>query len=109
MDDAVASYPGLAGRVVVVTGGSRGIGARTARAFAAQGARVAAVGRDEQALKDVVAAIIEDGGTAVGVTADATDAASIAVMAARVTERLGPVEVLAAFAGGQGSPWRPWI
>jgi 3-oxoacyl-[acyl-carrier protein] reductase len=99
-----ATYPDLADKVVVVTGGSRGIGARTARAFAAQGARVAVVGRDKQALTDVAATITDGGGTAIAVSADVTDAAQIAAMAAQATEQLGPVDVLAAFAGGQGLP-----
>jgi short-subunit dehydrogenase len=43
-------YPDLVGKVTVITGGSRGIGAATAAAFAASKAVVAVVGRDEQAL-----------------------------------------------------------
>lgn len=98
------TFPDLAGKVVVVTGGSRGIGAQTARAFAAQGAKVCVVGRDSDALKSVVAGISDHGGTAVAVTADVTDSDSLAMVRADVESQLGPVDVLAAFAGGQGFP-----
>ncbi|MEV0408743.1 SDR family NAD(P)-dependent oxidoreductase [Actinoallomurus sp. NPDC050550] len=99
-----ATYPDLAGRVVVITGGSRGIGARTARAFAAQGSKVCVVGRDEGALASVVAGITEAGGTAIDAAADVTDATALEAVRDRVESRLGPVDVLAAFAGGQGMP-----
>ncbi|MFI6518571.1 SDR family NAD(P)-dependent oxidoreductase [Spirillospora sp. NPDC050679] len=98
------TYPDLSGAVVVVTGGSRGIGARTAREFAAQGARVCVVGRDTAALDGVVAGITEDGGTALAVAADVTDAAAIGHVRERVEAELGPASVLCAFAGGQGMP-----
>lgn len=94
------TYSDLAGRVVVVTGGSRGIGAETARAFAAQGARVCVVGRDRAALDEVVAAILEKGGTAIGVVADVTDFAAVEEVRSRAEAELGPVDVVAAFAGG---------
>lgn len=100
----LASYPDLQGKTVLVTGGSRGIGAQTARAFAAQGARVCAVGRDHAALDEVVAGITADGGTAIAVAADVTDSAALARLREETEARLGPVEVLAAFAGGQGAP-----
>jgi 3-oxoacyl-[acyl-carrier protein] reductase len=48
---------GLAGRRAIVTGGSRGIGAATARALAAEGALVALIGRDEAALREVSSSI----------------------------------------------------
>lgn len=100
----MTSYPELDGRTVVVTGGSRGIGAATAHAFAAQGARVCVVGRDAQALAGVVEAIGAEGSTAMSVTADVTDAAALARIREETEGRLGPVDVLAAFAGGQGRP-----
>jgi 3-oxoacyl-[acyl-carrier protein] reductase len=93
-------YSDLSGMVVVVTGGSRGIGAATCREFAANGARVAVVGRDQAAIDSVVERIHADGGHAVGATADCTDLASVERMRLRVEHEFGPVEVLAAFAGG---------
>jgi 3-oxoacyl-[acyl-carrier protein] reductase len=97
-------YPGLNGKVVFITGGSRGIGAQTARAFAAQGAKVCAVGRDQEALAAVVTDITGAGGTATSVAADVTDSASLDEARRHAESQLGPVDVLAAFAGGQGFP-----
>jgi 3-oxoacyl-[acyl-carrier protein] reductase len=99
-----SSYPDLTGKSVVVTGGSRGIGAQTARAFAAQGAKVCAVGRDQDTLAAVVAGITGKGGTAIGAVADVTDSASLDRVRRQAEAQLGPVDVLAAFAGGQGFP-----
>jgi 3-oxoacyl-[acyl-carrier protein] reductase len=101
---AAGRYPDLAGRVAVVTGGSRGIGAQTARALAANGADVAVIGRDEQALAGVAGSIMADGGHAVAVRADCTVEAEVQRAAATIAEQLGPVDILAAFAGGNGMP-----
>jgi 3-oxoacyl-[acyl-carrier protein] reductase len=98
------SYPDLAGRVALVTGGSRGIGAATCRALAANGVKVAVNGRDRAAIDAVVAKIAADGGTAVAAPADVTDEAAVRNMRDAVERALGPVEILAAFAGGQGAP-----
>lgn len=98
------SYPDLAGKVAVVTGGSHGIGAETVRQLAANGAKVAVVARDETAINEAVEEVERDGGTAVGASADVTDFPAIERMRARVEAQLGPVDVLAAFAGGQGTP-----
>jgi 3-oxoacyl-[acyl-carrier protein] reductase len=97
-------YPDLAGKVAVVTGGSRGIGAQTARALAANGAAVAVVSRDLAALTAVSDDIQQRGGRALPVAADCTSEEELRRAALAVTERLGPVDVLAAFAGGRGLP-----
>jgi 3-oxoacyl-[acyl-carrier protein] reductase len=98
------TYPDLANRVAVVTGGSRGIGAATCRLLAQNGVKVAVNGRDEVAIDSVVEEIRGGGGEAIGVAADLTDFALVERMRGRVEEELGPAEVLAAFAGGQGYP-----
>jgi 3-oxoacyl-[acyl-carrier protein] reductase len=98
------SYPDLVDQVVVITGGSRGIGAETARACADQGAKVCVVGRDGDALAGVVDDITIRGGTAIATVADVTDAAALDGVRHETESRLGPVDVLAAFAGGQGFP-----
>lgn len=99
-----ARYPDLDGKTAIITGGSRGIGAATAAAFAANGAAVAVVGRDETALKDVVTGITEQGGRAIWIAADCTMPAELDDMAQAVAGQLGPPDILAAFAGGNGMP-----
>jgi 3-oxoacyl-[acyl-carrier protein] reductase len=102
MTENIPTYPDLAGKVAVVTGGSGGIGAATCRLLAANGAKVAVHGRDETRIGTVVDEIGSDGGQAIDVAADVTDFAAIERMRRRVEEELGPVEVLAAFAAGGG-------
>lgn len=97
---AIPTYPDLSGKVAVVTGGSRGIGAATSRALAGSGARVAVNGRDEEAVDATVERIRSEGGEASGVAADVTDFVAVEAMRRRTEEELGPVDVLVAFAGG---------
>ncbi len=99
MADAL-SAGALAGKVALVTGSSRGIGAAIARLFAEQGAKVAVHGRDPARLSAVRAEIERDGGRAVAVAADVTRAAELERMRGEVEGALGPVEVLVANAGG---------
>ena len=98
----IPTYPDLAGKVAVVTGGSGGIGAATCRLLATNGARVAVHGRDEAKIDAVVDEIVSDGGRAIGVAAEVTDFAAIERMRLRVEEDLGRVEVLTAFAASGG-------
>jgi 3-oxoacyl-[acyl-carrier protein] reductase len=102
MTESIPTYPDLAGKVAVVTGGSGGIGTATCRLLAANGVKVAVNGRDEARIGAVVDEIRSDGGQAITVAADVTDFAAIERMRKRVEEELGPVEVLAVFAGGGG-------
>ena len=97
-------YPDLTDKVAVITGGSRGIGAATARALAANDTAVAVIGRDENALGAVAAEIEANGGRAIAVAADCTDEPQISSAARAIAEELGPVEILVAFAGGNGMP-----
>jgi 3-oxoacyl-[acyl-carrier protein] reductase len=99
-----ATYPDLAGKVAVVTGGSRGIGAATSTALAANGAAVAVVGRDTGALNGVTQRIATQGGRAIWIAADCTVPGEVAEMAAAVADQLGPADIVAAFAGGDGMP-----
>lgn len=95
-----AVYPDLRARVALVTGGSKGIGAETCRALAANGARVAVNGRDEAAIDAVVTECRELGAEAIGVAADVRSRAGLIELRRAVEAALGPVELLAPFAGG---------
>lgn len=104
MRGALPAYPDLAGKIAVVTGGSRGIGAATARALAANGVAVAVVGRDQEALEAVTAGIRGDAARALAVRADCTAEADVERAARAIGEELGAPDILAAFAGGVGTP-----
>jgi 3-oxoacyl-[acyl-carrier protein] reductase len=97
----------LEGKVVLVTGSSRGIGAAIARLFAARGAKVAVHGRDSAALSTVSAEIKATGARAIAVTGDVTKFADIDTMRLRVEQELGPIDILIANAGGSFSPPGP--
>jgi 3-oxoacyl-[acyl-carrier protein] reductase len=99
-----ATYPDLKGKVVLVTGSSKALGAETARRFAVAGAKVVVNGRDERAIENVAASIRAEGGECIGVHADVTSTAELSILKTVIRERFGEVEVLAAFAGGLGNP-----
>ncbi len=97
----------LNGKVALVTGSSRGIGAAIARLFAEKGARVAVHGRDRSALAQVRAEIDRAGGHAIDVVAEMTRYAEIESMRRDIEARLGPVDILVANAGGSFTPPGP--
>jgi 3-oxoacyl-[acyl-carrier protein] reductase len=99
-----AHYPDLAGKVAVITGGSRGIGAATAAAFGANGASVVVVGRDEAAIARSAEAVQAEGGRSLGVVADCTNEGDLAQVRRQVEDQFGRVDILAVFAGGNGMP-----
>jgi 3-oxoacyl-[acyl-carrier protein] reductase len=88
----------LAGRVATVTGASRGIGAATAEALAAAGARVVLAGRDRQALEAVVRTIGDAGGAAIAVPTDVSKPADAERLIAAAGE-VGPLAALVCAAG----------
>ena len=82
------------GKIALVTGASRGIGAATATALAAQGAHVILTARTAKDLEAVEDAIFDAGGSATIAPLDLTDGDSIARLAAAVTERWGKLDIL---------------
>jgi 3-oxoacyl-[acyl-carrier protein] reductase len=90
----------LDGKVALITGSSRGIGAAIARRFAAEGARVALHGRDAAALRAVQATIRGEGGVAEYVIADVTKYDEVERMRLDVERALGEIDILVVNVGG---------
>ncbi len=86
----------MRGKVVAITGASRGIGEAAARAFAAEGARVVLIARSS----DLIEALSHDiGGDAVALACDMTDAAAVARAFSLIGDRCGGLDVLIGNAG----------
>ncbi|HEY6746211.1 MAG TPA: SDR family NAD(P)-dependent oxidoreductase, partial [Mycobacteriales bacterium] len=92
----------LAGKVALVAGASRGIGAETARVLARAGAAVVLGARDGQALESVAADIRAAGGRALAVPADVTDAASMEHLVQQAVSTFGRLD--AAFNNATDGP-----
>ncbi len=87
------------GPVTIVTGASSGIGRATARALAARGHRVGLIARRIELLESLSWEIQAQGGTALVAPADVTERAAVHGAIGRITEQLGPADVLVANAG----------
>jgi NAD(P)-dependent dehydrogenase (short-subunit alcohol dehydrogenase family) len=93
----------LSGKLALVTGASRGIGAATAEALAAEGAHVILVARTAKALEEVEERIHEAGGSATIAPLDLTDGESIGKLAVAVAERWEKLDALVLNAAILGS------
>lgn len=89
----------LTNKVVLIVGGSRGLGLVMAREFAAAGAKIAICARDEQELERARRDIETYGGPVLDTVCDAQNQAEINAAIATVRERLGPVDILVNNAG----------
>ena len=91
------------GKLALVTGASRGIGAATAEALAAVGAHVILTARTAQALEQIEERIHASGGTATIAPMDLTDAENIQKLAQAVAERWGSLDIMVLNAAMLGS------
>jgi NAD(P)-dependent dehydrogenase (short-subunit alcohol dehydrogenase family) len=90
----------LHGKVVLITGGSSGLGAAAARRLAAEGANVAICGRDAARLEAVALELSSEPGDIMAVSADVTEVADIERFVASAHDRWGRVDALVNNAGG---------
>ncbi|MDN0073897.1 SDR family NAD(P)-dependent oxidoreductase [Crenobacter sp. SG2303] len=84
----------LQGKVALITGAGTGIGAATARRFAAEGAKVVICGRRKAPLETVVESILAQGGEAAWVQADVTDEASVENAVQTAVKHFGSLDIM---------------
>lgn len=89
----------LRDKVVLITGGSRGLGLALARETGARGARLAICGRDPESLERARASLARAGAKVVAIPCDVTDRGSVQNLVDQVSRGLGPVDVLINNAG----------
>jgi 7-alpha-hydroxysteroid dehydrogenase len=94
----------LAGKVALITGAGRGIGAGIARGFAEAGAAVALVARTQSDVDAVAAELEAAGGRALALSADVKDLESLPGIVERTVEHFGGLDILVNNAGGEISP-----
>ena len=96
----------LNGKTALITGAGSGIGKAAAILFAKEGARVAALGRTEDELRETVDEIKANGGEAIAVIADISDAGEMEKAVAQTVEEFGRLDTVFANAGINGV-WAP--
>jgi NAD(P)-dependent dehydrogenase (short-subunit alcohol dehydrogenase family) len=89
----------LSGKVAIVTGASRGIGAGAAEALASAGAAVMLTARDGKLAAEVAGGIVAEGGTAASMACDVADYAAVEGLVAATTQRFGRPDILINNAG----------
>jgi NAD(P)-dependent dehydrogenase (short-subunit alcohol dehydrogenase family) len=92
----------LRGRVALITGPAKGMGAAVSKAFAAEGCLVALAGRDTAAIEPVAQDIRSGGGKAIVIACDVTDAAQCEAAVAAAIAAYGRLDILVNVAGGSG-------
>src|SRR5471032_1852457 len=99
----------LDGRVAMITGPAKGMGAAITKSFAAEGAKLALIGRDTAAIEPVAAEVKSAGAQAIIVPCDLTDAAQCDVAAAKTRETFGRIDIPVNVAGGSGPVGKPGV
>src|SRR5262245_36634875 len=82
------------GKVVIVTGGSTGIGAAIVRLFAREGARVAFCSRSEQLGRDLEQELVNEGRDVVFTVCDTADEAQVRALVTQTVDRYGGLDIL---------------
>lgn len=93
---------GLTGRVAMITGPAKGMGAAITKAFAAEGAKLALIGRDVAAIAPVADEVKNNGAEAIIVPCDLTKPDQCDAAAAKAKDTFGRIDILVNVAGGSG-------
>ncbi len=97
----------MKGKIVLIVGGSGGIGSATARELAGAGAKVVLAARNKSKAEEVAKEINERGGDAYAIAVDVTNSSSVQTMAEEVESSLGKIDVLVnAFGQGLIQPFK---